>query len=115
VLARNWKRFSEEQKEQYVAEFKRYLTNSYGNRIERYDQQEVKITGEREESRGDVVVQTKILGGDRLVAKHRENFFDGLGDDGTCAHLRLRGSANARFRKECRGHHENRRGRAQPS
>jgi len=64
VLARNWKRFSEEQKEQYVAEFKRYLTNSYGNRIERYDQQEVKITGEREESRGDVVVQTKILGGE---------------------------------------------------
>ena len=64
VLARNWKRFSEEQKEQYVAEFKQYLTNSYGNRIERYDQQEVKIVGEREEPRGDVVVQTKILGGE---------------------------------------------------
>ncbi len=64
VLARNWKRFSEEQKEQYVAEFKRYLTNSYGNRIERYDQQEVEIVGEREEPRGDVVVKTKILGGE---------------------------------------------------
>ncbi len=64
VLARNWKRFSEEQKEQYVAEFKQYLTNSYGNRIERYDQQEVEITGQREEPRGDVVVHTKILGGE---------------------------------------------------
>ena len=64
VLARNWKRFSEEQKEQYVEEFKQYLTNSYGNRIERYDQQEVEIVGEREEPRGDVVVQTKILGGE---------------------------------------------------
>ncbi len=64
VLARNWKRFSEEQKEQYVAEFKQYLTNSYGNRIERYDQQEVEIVGEREEPRGDVVVQTKIIGGE---------------------------------------------------
>jgi len=64
VLARNWKRFSDEQKEQYVAEFKQYLTNSYGNRIERYDQQEVEIVGEREEPRGDVVVQTKILGGE---------------------------------------------------
>jgi phospholipid transport system substrate-binding protein len=64
VLARNWKRFSEEQKEQYVEEFKRYLTNSYGNRIERYDDQEVEIVGEREEPRGDVVVQTKILGGE---------------------------------------------------
>jgi phospholipid transport system substrate-binding protein len=64
VLARNWKRFSDEQKEQYVAEFKQYLTNSYGNRIERYDQQEVDIIGEREEPRGDVVVQTKIRGGE---------------------------------------------------
>jgi len=64
VLARNWKRFSEEQKEQYVEEFKQYLTNSYGNRIERYDQQEVEIIRERQEPRGDVVVQTKILGGE---------------------------------------------------
>jgi len=64
VLARNWKRFSGQQKEQYVAEFKKYLTNSYGNRIERYDQQEVEITGQREEPRGDVVVQTKIVGGE---------------------------------------------------
>ncbi len=64
VLARNWKRFSEEQKVQYVEEFKRYLTNTYGNRIERYDQQEVEIIGEREEPRGDVVVKTKIIGGE---------------------------------------------------
>ncbi len=64
VLARNWKRFSEEQKAEYVEEFKRYLTNSYGSRIERYNQQEVKIIGEREEPRGDVVVQTKIVGGE---------------------------------------------------
>jgi phospholipid transport system substrate-binding protein len=64
VLARNWKRFSEEQKEQYVAEFKQYLTNSYGTRMERYDQQEVEIVGGSEEPRGDVVVKTKILGGE---------------------------------------------------
>jgi len=64
VLARNWKRFSEKQKAEYVEEFKQYLTNSYGSRIERYDQQEVEIIGEREEPRGDVVIQTKILGGE---------------------------------------------------
>jgi len=64
VLARNWKRFSEEQKAEYVEEFKRYLTNSYGSRIERYDQQTVEILGEREEPRGDVVVKTKIVGGE---------------------------------------------------
>ena len=64
VLARNWKRFSEEQKAQYVEEFKHYLMNTYGNRIERYDQQEVEIIGERDEPRGDVVVKTKIIGGE---------------------------------------------------
>jgi len=64
VLARNWKRFSEEQKAEYVEEFKRYLTNSYGSRIERYDQQTVEILGEREEPRGDVVVKTKVVGGE---------------------------------------------------
>lgn len=64
VLARSWKRFSEEQKAEYVEEFKKYLTNSYGSRIERYDQQRVEIVGERGESRGDVVIQTKIVGGE---------------------------------------------------
>ncbi len=64
VLARNWKRFSAQQQVEYVDEFKRYLTNSYGNRIERYDQQKVEIVGAREEPRGDVVVQTKIIGGE---------------------------------------------------
>jgi phospholipid transport system substrate-binding protein len=64
VLARSWKRFSEEQKAEYVEEFKKYLTNSYGSRIERYDQQRVEIVGEREEARGDVVIQTKIVGGE---------------------------------------------------
>jgi phospholipid transport system substrate-binding protein len=64
VLARNWKRFSEEQKAEYVKEFKRYLTNSYGNRLERYDQQTVEIVGQREEPRGDVVVKTKVVGGE---------------------------------------------------
>ena len=64
VLARNWQRFSEEQRARYVEEFKRYLTNTYGNRIERYDQQEVEIIGEREEPRGDVVIKTKIIGGE---------------------------------------------------
>ncbi len=64
VLARNWKRFSEEQKAEYVEEFKRYLTNSYGSRIERYDQQRVEIIGERKEPRGDAVVKTKIVGGE---------------------------------------------------
>ncbi len=63
VLARNWKRFSKEQQVEYVSEFKTYLSNNYGNRIERYDQEEVEILSARDEPRGDVIVQTKITGG----------------------------------------------------
>lgn len=64
VLARNWKRFSEDEREQFEAEFKQYLARSYGSRIDRYDQEEVEIIGEREEPRGDVTVKTRILGGE---------------------------------------------------
>jgi phospholipid transport system substrate-binding protein len=63
ILARNWKRFSEVQQGEYVREFKRYLANNYGSRIERYNQEEVKIVGERAEPRGDVTVRTRIVGG----------------------------------------------------
>jgi phospholipid transport system substrate-binding protein len=63
ILARNWKRFSEKQQEEYVREFKRYLANNYGSRIERYEQEEVEILGERQEPRGDVTVRTRIVGG----------------------------------------------------
>lgn len=64
VLARNWKTFSKEQQTEYVAEFKKYLSNNYGSRIERYDQQKVDFLGARDEPRGDVVVRTKIIGGE---------------------------------------------------
>lgn len=64
VLARNWKRFSKEQQVEYVSEFKKYLSNNYGSRIERYDQEKVDILGARDEPRGDVVVRTRISGGE---------------------------------------------------
>jgi phospholipid transport system substrate-binding protein len=64
VLARNWKRFSKPQQEQFIEEFKRYLAVNYGNRIERYDQQKVEIVGERQEPRGDVTIQSVVRGGE---------------------------------------------------
>jgi phospholipid transport system substrate-binding protein len=64
VLARNWKRFSGPQQEQFIEEFKRYLAVNYGNRIERYDQQKVEIVGERQEPRGDVTIQSVVRGGE---------------------------------------------------
>jgi ABC-type transporter MlaC component len=64
VLARNWKRFSAEQRDEFMGEFKDYLAHSYGDRIDRYEQEEVEIVGQREEPRGDVTVQTRIVGGE---------------------------------------------------
>jgi phospholipid transport system substrate-binding protein len=64
VLARAWKRFSTPQREEYITEFKKYLANNYGGRINRYDQEEVEILGAREEPRGDVTIRTRIVGGE---------------------------------------------------
>ncbi len=63
VLARNWRRFSEKQRAEYIDEFKKYLSNDYGNRIERYDQEKVKFLEARDQPRGDVIVKTRIMGG----------------------------------------------------
>jgi len=110
VLARNWKRLSGPQQEEFVAEFKSYLANDYGNRIERYNQEEVAVLGEREEPRGDVTVKTKIVGGENdgalvdyrmrkkdpkpwliidvvvegisLIANFRDQFRDVMGNEG---------------------------------
>jgi len=64
VLARAWKRFSPQQREEYVVEFKKYLANNYGGRISRYDQETVESLKVREEPRGDVTVRTRIVGGE---------------------------------------------------
>jgi phospholipid transport system substrate-binding protein len=64
VLSRAWKKFSDEQREQYIAEFKEYLANNYGSRINRYDQEEVEIIDVRKEKRGDATVRTRIVGGE---------------------------------------------------
>ena len=63
VLGRNWKALSPAQQEEFLREFRALLSESYGRRIDRYEQEEVKIVGERAEQRGDVTVQTKIVGG----------------------------------------------------
>jgi phospholipid transport system substrate-binding protein len=64
VLGRDWKRFNDEQRDAYLVEFKLYLANNYGDRINRYDQQSVEIIGVRDEPRGDKTVQTRIVGGE---------------------------------------------------
>ncbi len=68
VLARNWKRFSEAQREEFQREFKDYLAYTYGARLNRFDQQRVEIIGERTGPRGHVTVLTKIMGGENSGA-----------------------------------------------
>lgn len=64
VMATNWKKLSKAQQGEFVDEFTRFLANDYGGRIERYEQEQVEITGERPEARGDYTIKTKIVGGD---------------------------------------------------
>lgn len=63
VLARKWKRFSPEQREEFIEQFKIQLSKNYGSRITRYEQERVEIRDHRLERNGDVTVRTRIDGG----------------------------------------------------
>jgi len=123
VLARNWKRLSPEERDEFVEEFTQYLANDYGNRIERYEQETVEVLGERPEARGDVTVKTRIVGGENdgalvdyrmrqsdgqwkiidvvvegisLVANFRDQFRDVMGREGPSALLEKLRDKNAK-------------------
>jgi phospholipid transport system substrate-binding protein len=123
VLARNWKVLSKEERAEFVDEFTEYLANDYGNRIERYEQEEVAVLGEQPEPRGDVTVKTRIVGGENdgalvdyrmrkreedwkiidvviegisLVANFRDQFRDVMGREGPSALLGKLREKNAR-------------------
>jgi phospholipid transport system substrate-binding protein len=63
VLARNYKKFSPDERGVFVTEFKGYLSRSYGARLDRYAQEKVDLLRGRLEPRGDVTVYTRIVGG----------------------------------------------------
>jgi phospholipid transport system substrate-binding protein len=63
VLARRWKGFSPEQREEFVEEFGTMLARSYGARITSYDQERIAILDHRFEPRGDLTVLTRVVGG----------------------------------------------------
>lgn len=69
VLARNWSKLTPEQQTEFVQEFKRHLSVTYGKNIESYRNETIEITGEREEARGDWTVKSRISrqGDDALV------------------------------------------------
>jgi phospholipid transport system substrate-binding protein len=79
VLGRNWKRLDAKQQDAFVDEFTTYLANDYGSRIDRYEQEKVDVIGEEPKPRGDVVVKTKIVGGenDGTIVDYRMRERDG--------------------------------------
>ncbi|HXK21483.1 MAG TPA: ABC transporter substrate-binding protein [Myxococcota bacterium] len=82
VMATNWKKLSPEQQTEFVEQFTRFLANDYGARIDRYHQEEVQITGEQPEARGDQTIKTKIVGGDNdgALVDYRLRQKDGNGN-----------------------------------
>jgi phospholipid transport system substrate-binding protein len=63
VLARNWRKIDKEQRAEFVREFKRHLSHTYGTRLDRFDQERVDVTGAQLEPRDDVSVMTMVVGG----------------------------------------------------
>lgn len=61
VLARNWSGLAEAQQKQFVEEFKKHLSITYGSSVDSYRDEKVSIVGSRQEARGDWTVQTRIV------------------------------------------------------
>jgi len=79
VLARNWKKLTSEQQDEFVVQLRQYLANDYSSRLDRYEQQDVIVLDERQEPRGDVTVRTKMVGGqvDGAIVDYRLRQSDG--------------------------------------
>lgn len=63
VIARNWSKFTEAQRAEFMTLFRNHLSMTYGRNVESYKNEKVTITGSREENGGDTTVKTKILRG----------------------------------------------------
>jgi len=63
VLARNWRKMDKPKRAEFVREFKRHLSRTYGTRLDRYDQEEVEVYAAQVEVRDDVSIKTRIVGG----------------------------------------------------
>jgi phospholipid transport system substrate-binding protein len=61
VLARNWSKLSDEQKSEFMEEFKKHLSATYGDSVDNYRNENIEIVGERAEKRGDMTVKSKIV------------------------------------------------------
>jgi phospholipid transport system substrate-binding protein len=63
VLARGWRQMTEEQRGEFVEEFKRHLSVTYGQNLLDYKSQKIEMRDSRLEPNGDVTVRTEVVGG----------------------------------------------------
>jgi phospholipid transport system substrate-binding protein len=61
-VGRNWHDMSDDQKTDYVEQFKELVINTYIHLVDDYTDQSVKYLGDRQESNGDWTVLTQIVG-----------------------------------------------------
>ncbi len=73
VLARNWRTLNDEQKAEFMVEFKKHLSDTYGENVDNYRNESVEVLSERKEKRGDVTVKSKIVRGgtDDILVDYR--------------------------------------------
>lgn len=79
VIARPWRKFSDAQRTEFIAEFKTHLARSYGRRLSRYEDVNVQVTSEVPEQRGDITINSEVVGGqfDGAVMAYRMRVRDG--------------------------------------
>ena len=63
ILGRNRSKLSPAQQDEFLKEFERHLTVTYGDSLEKYSNDKVEVLETRAENKGDVTVRTRIVGG----------------------------------------------------
>jgi phospholipid transport system substrate-binding protein len=73
ILGRNRSKLTPAQQDEFLREFKRHLTVTYGDSLEKYSEEKVEVTQTRPEPNGDVTVKTRIVGGraDNIAVDYR--------------------------------------------
>ena len=64
VLARNWKKLSAKQRDEFQVVFRRHLSVTYGRRLNRFSDEDIRVGDVQGHSNGDVTVKTVIVGGE---------------------------------------------------
>ena len=79
VLARNYRKFSEQERVDFLVEFKQHLTVTYGKGLKDYSGEKVTVGKGRLESNGDVTVKSQVIGGsiDEIKIDYRLRERDG--------------------------------------